>query len=385
MSAPDPAPDENESAYDFDAAPPARVAQVFDHHLAEGLHHGAQLAVYRDGDLVLDRAGGRTGPDGAPTDPDTRHVLFSCTKPYAAVCLHQLVERGAADYDDLVVEHWPAFAAAGAEKAAVTLRHVLSHRAGLSTVPVDEDPDAGTDWDRVVEACERADLRASPGERPAYHALSFGWLVGELVRRLSGTPIREYAREHLFDPLGMDRTSVGLPAGAEDDVATLTAFADTDRCIETESAFDREAAAARYNREATRRAVIPAANGVGTAREIARFYACLANGGELEGVRMLEPETVDALRTCQAETPADGTLGSPARYGLGVFLGGVHTAAFGAYPPGSAFGHAGLGSSVGWADPEAGMALAYVTNGMRDGFEHGARASQVSEAARRWL
>jgi CubicO group peptidase (beta-lactamase class C family) len=382
---PDPVDTTDPAAYDFDAAPPERVAQVFEHHLSEGLHPGAQLAVYRDGERVLDVAGGRTGPDGEPTDADTRHVLFSCTKPYAAVCLHRLVEQGMAAYDDPVVDHWPEFAGAGTEKAAITLRHVLSHRAGLSTVPVDEEPDAGADWERVVAACERADPATPPGEHPAYHALSFGWLVGELVRRLSGTPIREYARRHLFDPLGMDRTSVGLPSGWTDDVATLSAFGDTDRCVEGDDAFDREAAAARYNREETKRAVIPAANGVGTAREMARFYACLANGGELDETRVLEPETVREMCTCQAEAPADGTLDSPVRYGLGVFLGGVHTAAFGAYPPASTFGHAGLGSSVGWADPDAGLALAYVTNGIRDGFEHGARAGQVSDTVRRWL
>lgn len=113
----------------------------FDRHLDVGLHHGAQLAVYVDGDLVVDFAGGTTSPDGDETTPDTRHIIFSCTKPYAGVGLHQLIEQGEAEYDDPVIEHWSEFADAGTQKAKITIRQVLSHTAGIPYGEFDNQPE----------------------------------------------------------------------------------------------------------------------------------------------------------------------------------------------------------------------------------------------------
>jgi len=148
------------------------IRRLFDRHLEAGLHHGGQLAVYSDGDLVVDAAGGRTGPDGGETTADRRHLLFSCTKPYAAVCLHQLVEDGDVDYDDPVVEHWPAFADDGTAKAGVTVRQVLSHQSGLNESAFDDRPDLWGDWDEAAAAMADADLALDPGT-PAYQTLTF--------------------------------------------------------------------------------------------------------------------------------------------------------------------------------------------------------------------
>jgi CubicO group peptidase (beta-lactamase class C family) len=360
-----------------------RIADLFDRHLDVGLHHGAQLAVLVDEECVLDLAGGTTGPTGEATDSRTRHLLFSCTKPYAAVALHALVDDGVLAYDDRVVDHWPGFADEGTEKAEITVRQVLSHTAGLQRGEIDDRPDRWPDWGAVVEALEAMEPVTAPGT-PAYHALTFGWLVGELVRRVSGSRIEDVAAERVFDPLGMTDTGIGLREHEPDDVATLVAFDEFDRCRDPgEGLGDHTQVAAPFNTEAIHRAVIPAANGIGTARDMARFYACLANGGELEGTRILSESTVDGMTTVQAETDADGTLSREARFALGFWKGGTTVAPFGTLSPERAFGHAGLGSSVGWADPETNVAFSYVTNGVRDGsYEHLARVNALADAVR---
>jgi CubicO group peptidase (beta-lactamase class C family) len=368
----------------FDADPAARVRQVFDSHVAAGLHHGAQLAVYDGTDLVLDLAAGVAAPDGPETTPDRRHVLFSCTKPYVGVCLHHLVERGMLDYDDHVRDHWPEFADAGTEKAEATVRHVLSHQAGLPYGPLDEDPERWTDWTTAVRAMEALETRFRPGSTAAYHALNYGFLVGELVRRVSGTPVDVYAREHVFEPLGMTDTSIGLPDGAADDVATLAGFEAGERCRERDAGLAGTAAevAALFNRESLHRAVVPAATGVGTARDMARFYACLANGGELDGVAVLDPATVHEATRVQVEVERDATLSVPRRYALGFERAGTAWDKYGTVAPRSTFGHGGLGSVVGWGDAASGLAMAYVTNGIRDEVEHAMRANALADAVR---
>ncbi|MDQ2050553.1 serine hydrolase domain-containing protein [Natronolimnohabitans sp. A-GB9] len=361
-----------------------RIAARFDRHLEVGLHHGAQLAVYVDGERVLNLAGGVTGPGGEAETPETRHIVFSCTKPYAAVTLHSLVDDGELAYDDRVVDHWPEFADEGTAKAEITVRQVLSHTAGLNQSEIDDQPDVWTDWEAVVDHLEGMELNDEPGEVPAYHALTFGWLVGELVGRVSGTPIEQAARERVFEPLGMDDTGIGLREDEDDDVATLVGFEPFDRCRDPGEGLGANAeVAAPFNDEALHRAVIPASNGIGTAADMARFYACLANGGELEGTRLLSEATVDAMTTLQAETDADGTLGREARFCLGFWKGGTTVAPYGSLSPPHTFGHAGLGSSVGWADPEENVGFAYVTNGVRDGsYEHVARVNALADAVR---
>ncbi|MFP4627347.1 MAG: serine hydrolase domain-containing protein [Natronomonas sp.] len=361
-----------------------RIEQLFENHLEVGLHHGAQLAVYHEGELIVDLAGGVTGPDGDAETTDTRHLLFSCTKPLAAACVHRLVEAGYLAYDDRLVDHWPEFADEGTEKVDVTVRHVLTHQAGMPIAPPDNKPEMWQDPDALAAAIESADLMFTPGEAVAYHALSYGWLVGELVRRVAGQRIDRYAREHVFDPLGMDRTHIGLPADEPDDVATLFGFEPMDRCREPDTGLEgmsNSATAERFNREDVHRGIAPAATGIGTARELARFYACYANGGSLDGVSILDPETVETATSLQVEVEEDGTVGVPRRYALGFGLGGTVPDTYGAGSPPDTFGHGGLGTSVGWADPEAELAVAYVTNGIRD-WENTVRQATMGDTIR---
>ncbi|MFC6716423.1 serine hydrolase domain-containing protein [Natrialbaceae archaeon GCM10025810] len=363
-----------------------RIAAHFDRHLEVGLHHGAQLAVYVDGEPVIDLAGGVADPDGRDETPETRHVVFSCTKPYAAAALHALVDDGDIDYDDRVVDHWPEFAEEGTEKAEITVRQVLSHTSGLNRGEIDERPDLWGDWNAVVTNLEEMDPTFAPGEVPAYHTLTFGWLVGELVRRVSGTPIEQFVAERIFEPLGMDHTGIGLREDEDHaEVATIVGFEEFDRCRDPGEGLegDHVALSEAFNREALQRAVVPAASGIGTARDMARFYACLANGGELDGTRILSEEAVEAMTALEAETDDDGTLSRPMRYGLGVWKGGTTNGLFGTLCPERVFGHVGLGSIVGWADPAEDVAFSYVTNGVREeSYEHAARVNELANAVR---
>ncbi len=367
----------------FPTDPDGKLRRLFQRHLDVGLHHGAQLAVYRQGELVLDLAGGTTGPDGDETAADQQHLLFSCTKPFVAVCVHQLAESGDLSYDDPIVDHWPGFADDGTAKAAVTVRQVLSHHSGLTESAFDDRPGLWHDWDAAVAAMEDAELTLEPGTA-AYQTLTYGWIVGELVRRVTGTPVEEYVQANVFDPLGMDDTTLG--ADDADDVATLVGFEEFDRCRDPgeglETLAPREAAAA-FNDPSVLESVVPASTGVGTARDMARFYGCLADGGATDGCRLLDRETVDAMTSLHGDTPDDGTLSRPMRYALGVWNGGAVNDGFGTLSGPETFGHLGLGSVAGWGDSAADLGFAYVTNGIREGsFEHWARANTVADAVR---
>ena len=364
-----------------------RIDRTFEYHLELGLHHGAQLSVWEDGELVADLAGGVDGPDGDEVTDDSRFLLFSCTKPYAAACLHVLADRGEIGFDDRVVDYWPEYADSGSPKAETTIRHVLSHQAGIPAVEVDETPELWNDQTAIDCAVEEADLAFEPGETAQYHVFSFGWIIAGLVRRIDGRGIDRFAREEVFEPLGMDRTHIGLPEDEPDDVATLVGFEPFDRVGEPEPivGYTTEEAAAEFNREEVRRSVVPGATGVGTAGDLGRFYACYVNGGELEGTRLLAEETVDEAAAPQAEVGPEGGVGTAQRYGLGFQLGGTVPNRHGVPDPAHTYGHAGLGSSISWADPEDGLAFAYVTNGIRDPYEHDVRMATMGETARGML
>ncbi|MCL9816182.1 serine hydrolase domain-containing protein [Natronocalculus amylovorans] len=362
-----------------------RLRGVFDRHLDVGLHHGAQCAVYVDGSLAVDFAGGTAAPEGDETTSETKHLIFSCTKPYVGVVIHQLVEEGQIAYGDRLVEYWPSFAEQGTEKATITVEQVLSHTAGIPYGPFDEQGDKWDDWDAAVAAMEDIEPVYSPGEQPAYHAFNYGWLTGELIHRVLEQPVREAVKERVFEPLGMDDTSIGLDPDEPDSVAVLSGFEMSDRCRDVGEGLGIPAAdsAAAFNEERIHRAVIPAANGIGTARDMARFYACIANGGSIDGTELLSTETVDYATQTHAETDSDGTLSRPARYGLGFWTGGLANDMFGTVSRERQFGHAGLGSIFGWGDPELNVGFAYVTNGIREeSYEHAARVNAMADAVR---
>ncbi|PGF16536.1 serine hydrolase [Natrinema sp. CBA1119] len=355
-----------------------RIAETFSDQLERELHHGAQLAVYHEDELVVNLAGGTTGPDGDEERIDTRHVLFSTTKPYTAAVVHHLVDRGLIDYDDYVVEHWPAFARGDKRKKNVTIRHVLSHQSGLHAIPaIDDNPAVWGDPDEKERLVEEAELLYPPGTRTDYHLLSYGWIIDGLTRNVVGRQIDEIAEDAIFEPLGMDDTGIGLE-GEHGEVATLVGFEPYSQITEPESPGYNAYVADLFNRPAVQHSVVGAATGIGTARDLARFYNCLLNDGE----DVLSERVTHAFTSVEVEQAEDGEY---TRRGLGVRFGGQPGDDFGVTASHAVYGHGGLGSIMTWADPDNDIAFAYVTNGIRDGYEHGQRVSRLGDTVRHEL
>jgi len=353
----------------MDAQALGRVERLFREQIGKGTHPGAVLAAYRHGQAVLDLYGGVADREsGRPVAQDTMFVLYSSTKPLAAACLYILWERGKLGWDDPVAKHWPEFAQNG--KAGVTVRHILTHRGGFPDTPKELTWDKWRDWDAVVRTMEGATPIYEPGTVIAYHARNFGWVIGELVRRIDGRPFSRFLRDELTGPLGMKDTYVGLPPSLEARVSRIYAMEDCDR---PEMVSD-------YNRPEVHQAVHPAGGGISTARDLVRFYAMMECGGTLDGVRVLKLETVAEVTKLQVEG-MDRTLGQYVRRSLGMWLGDQRMGTSGTVDI-HTFGHGGAGTSVGWADPDSGLAVAYITNGFRANVSNNPRLAAISQAIR---
>ncbi|WP_128375927.1 serine hydrolase domain-containing protein [Streptomyces cavernae] len=366
---------------------------------------GAAVVVYRDGRKVVDLwagsrdlehvdvAVGAVGGDNPPWEHGTAQIVRSATKGVAAAVLLLLHQRGLLDLDAPMGTYWPEFKARGKERALV--RHALSHRAGVpvldSPLPLREaaDPDAG-----AAAVAAQAPVW-EPGTDHGYHAQTFSWLTGELVRRVTGRDIGTWVADEIARPLGGLDLWLGLPpeqAHRVGRVGTPTATAGTggglrlrpkrsvSEAYADPSSLTRRAFAAitpqpDENDPAYRAAVLPASNGIATADGLARFYASLI--GEVDGVRLFTPGTMELARTEQSAGP-DRVLVVNTRFGLGYML---HGAASPLLSEGS-FGHPGRGGALGFADPESGIAFGYVTNGFRKSVTADPRAQALIRALR---
>ena len=358
---------------------------------------GAACAVVAGGRTVVDLwAGAADVRTGAPWQAGTRAVTFSTTKGATSVVVHRLVEQGRLDLDTPVSASWPEFAAAG--KEAVPVRWLLTHQAGLPAVDRTFTPEELFAWHPMVEALAAQAPHWPPGTAHGYHAMTFGWLVGEVVRRVSGRSVGELFAAEVAAPLGLEYHIGGLPAelepltarlsgtsrgqearseapAAATATATTTATTTTDPSSLSFRALNPTDPPLRANDPAYHRAEMPAANGIGTARALARMYAALL--GEVDGVRLLQPATVAAATTRQT-SGIDRVTFRESAFGLGFALGAdVHPAAGAA-----AFGHPGMGGSLGYADPELGFGFGYVMNRMRPESLGDPRAGALVEAAR---
>jgi len=333
---------------------------------------GASLCVYRDGVRVVDLWGGLGDPaSGRPWAGNTIVLVYSMTKGMTAVCANLLIERGRLDPDAPVASYWPEFAANG--KAGIPVRWVLSHRAGLAVIEADLSLAQALAWTPVVDALAAQAPNWEPGTAHGYHLRSFGWLIGEIVRRIDGRTIGTFFAEEVAAPLGLDFW-IGLPAEQEPRVATLVPpppeFAALLRGLPDDLLLGKAATGPSglfmydemWNRRELRACELPSSNGVGDARSVARLYASLL--GEVEGVRTLSPATVAAATECQVRG-ADRVILVDTAFGLGFMLPPALPAAVGP----RAFGHGGAGGSVSFADPDAGLAFAYAMNDLR--FEAG--------------
>lgn len=354
-----------------------RVREVFEENFRRRHEVGAAVAVVHDGEPVVDLWGGWA--DQARTRPwqrDTIANVYSCTKALVAICAHQLVERGRLDLDAPVAEYWPEFAARG--KGALPVRWLLSHRAGLPAVRETLPPEALYDWTMITAALAAEEPWWEPGTAHGYHAVTFGWLVGEVVRRVDGRSPGTYFRDEVARPLGLD-FHIGLADREHGRVAELSdltmAAADeldadaiglaqvilSDPDSMTARAFlNPPSMALGVNNPEWRRAEIPGANGHGAARDLARVYGALARGGDLDGVHVLDPAAIARLRGEQSRG-RDLVLQVDTRFGLGVMLPQPRPdARFG--PGANAFGHPGAGGALGCADPDARIGVGYVPN-----------------------
>lgn len=333
------------------------VQQLLDDLVASGQEVGLQVAAYVDGELAVDAwAGIADLATGRPVDGDTLFTSWSTTKGWAATCLHLLADRGQVDYDAPVATYWPEFAANG--KASVTVRQVLAHTAGLPLMPDPVTPEMICDWEAMCAALAAMPPLWEPGTQTGYQAWTFGWLVGEIVCRVSGTPIDRFIQVELCRPLGITDFYLGIPDEVEPRVATLVhgpAATPTQPVPELQPRAmpPTITSAAVVNRGDVRRACIPGAGGIMNARALARHYALLAERGTLDGVRLLSPERIDLMRDLQTDGN-DLIAGRRIRKALGYQLGGdvAEGAESEMGSSGREFGHTGLGGSIGFADPE---------------------------------
>jgi CubicO group peptidase (beta-lactamase class C family) len=366
------------------------VREAFAENLAEHGEVGAAVAVTVDNQLVVDLWAGHA--DAARTHPWTRDTIVnvaSATKGLTAICAHRLVDRGLLDLEAPVATYWPAFAQAG--KADLPVHLLLSHRAGLPAIETPLPTEALYDWGTMTGALAAQAPWWEPGTKHGYHVFSFGWLVGEVVRRITGKSLGSYLREEVAGPLGLD-CHIGLAAAHDARVAEFIAVPPPPPgTLGFEEQLLRQAGpmthkainnpphtVADMNTRTWRRAEIPAGNAHTTARALARVYGALACSGQVDGVRVLSRESIGQARTEQANGPDAVLFGWPTRFGLGFALP-PEGAGFGSASA-TAFGHPGDGGSIGFADPDAHVGFGYVVNQLHAGMPPDPRAVRLIEA-----
>ena len=351
-----------------------RVKDAFAANFENNGEVGAACSVYHRGEKVVDLWGGVADQEsGRPWAEDSVVMVASSTKGATAICANLLVQRGELDLDAPVALYWPEFAAAG--KQDVPVRHLLCHQVGL---PVLDKPLAMEDylaWEPPVKALAAQSPVWEPGTTHGYHAMTYGWLVGEVVRRISGRSLGTFFAEEVAGPLSLDFW-IGLPASEESRVSPMIGIDLEDPDIEPKGQRAREMLAAATDtksyltREQTttpldmharefRAAELPAGNGITDARSLARMYASLIGDG-VDGVRLFTDETVRRASTALSDG-RDEVMGIHSRFGAGFYL----------YMEGSnmvqdgVFGHGGAGGSIGFADPKADIGFGYRMNKMQ--------------------
>ncbi len=331
--------------------------RIIESQVLAGLTPGMQVIIARHGQVVLDKAIGiaRCQPL-TPVTPQTLFYSWSTVKPITAMCIHLLVERGKLDLDDPIAKHWREFGKHGKDR--VTVRHVLAHRGGFPTTPEAINHTDPGNWEAIIRVMEDIHLKWEPDSAIEYHPLNFGWVLAELLRRVDGRPIEIFMRDEFLRPLGMNDSYLKIDGAELSRTVELYAPADFADGVESATAF---------NRPIMRLAVIPAGGLHTTARDMARFYQMLLNGGELDRVRVLQAETIKRARTPAykpGERERDNNL--PAHKSLGFGLGGYAECMWGgANARISTFGHNGFATNVTFADVERDLICIVLNNGMQ--------------------
>jgi CubicO group peptidase (beta-lactamase class C family) len=368
------------------------VEAEFARNFSERNETGAAFAAVLDGETVVDLWGGLADREtGRPWESDTLQVVFSGTKGFVAVCLLILIERGELDLQRPVADYWPEFGAAG--KAGILVEDVVCHRARLPAISTPLTTADLVDDVAMAERLAKQHPSCDPRAAFVYHALTFGWLCGEIVRRIDGRSVGRLFAEEVAEPLELE-IWIGLPSELEPRVATLR-HADTwgshpqfsDPALRNDpllaSIRDNppvlDAEQLPFNTRGYHAAEIPGAGGIGTARSIARLYGCLARGGEIDGIRLLAEDTV-ALGRQELARGHDPFIHNPMAFGVGFQL---QTELRHLGPPASAFGHNGAGGSTHAAWPDERVGLSYAMNELRDEQDVDPRAGSLLAALHR--
>src|SRR6266540_7297842 len=347
-----------------------QVQQAIDEMVQSGAERGLQVAVYHRGSQVVDAFAGLADPaSGRPYKSETPVYCYSVCKAAASTLTHMLVERGAFGYDTTVAELWPDFGAHG--KQGVTLRHVLNHTAGVPGIPLTTTIEDLCDWDKMCSAIAGAKPWWEPGTKTGYHAYTFGYIVGEIVRRVTGKPISQVLREDVAGPLGVaDELYFGMPSS---ELGRLARLEDGPGVTEMLASMPDDSPMFRVgpkavwpnaelgNRPDILMADIPAA-GTMSARAVARLYAALL--GEVDGVRLVPPARLREL-SALAFSGIDEMMGFPTRWALGYGIGLP-----GADPQeaSTVFGMGGVGGTYACADTATGTAFALAKNRLTGDF-----------------
>jgi CubicO group peptidase (beta-lactamase class C family) len=370
------------------------VVAILDGQIAETGGGGA-VCVYHRGRPVVDAWTGVADRAGTPWQSDSLAVCYSTTKGVTSTALHMCVDRHLVDYDDRVADHWPEFAKNG--KDVITVRHVLCHEAGMYDVASFlERPEQVLDWDAMVAGVEGMTPAFEPGTNNGYHAVTFGFIVGEIVRRVSGLGITDFVRTQIAEPLALDGCYVGLPRAESGRLVETISAPDAGELTRDPTAMLRvaerlgltirpELIAAALPPELMTGSTdpawveqpMPSGNGCFTARSLARLYACLAGGGELDGAQLVTDKTIERAIEPQNDR-ADLILGFPMQWRLGYH--GVLTSAT-VLPRG--FGHNGYGGSGAWGDPDRELAMGYTLNALGDSLAGDTRFMDLGGAAAR--
>jgi CubicO group peptidase (beta-lactamase class C family) len=350
-----------------------KIIEVYESQLAEGLHLGSQLVVLWKSNVLVDRADGIANVRRKlKVTPNTPFHCFSITKPFTAICIHKLIEEGRVDLDAPIAEYWPEFGTKGKETA--TIRHALLHQAGIPVRGLYTQTLLWMKWNLVTRNVANLEAEFHPGTKTGYHVVNFGFILGEVVRRVTGKPIRIFLGKNFLQPLNLKNSYLGLPVKLQKEAAHLYCGDD-----------EQKSTVLMFNMPFIRSAVIPAANLNSTARDLAVFFQMLLNQGTYAGKMYLKPETIAKAVSLGFEG-YDEVLEENLRWGYGFGLGGVvkstdpPISSMGSKSSLTTFGHIGQNCCMVWADSKEELVVSFTTNRLLSGEKSREMFNAISNA-----